>query len=73
LLSADISRTFRGTMALELVGKRCLCASGGGSLELASISRWGWRSGVICATSDTPALLTVTLTCLLYYCYLGEL
>ncbi|KAG1972274.1 putative JmjC domain-containing histone demethylation protein 2C [Pimephales promelas] len=46
-------------MALELVGKRCLCASGGGSLELASISRWDWRSGVICATSDTPALLTV--------------
>ncbi|KAK7153355.1 hypothetical protein R3I93_011305 [Phoxinus phoxinus] len=46
-------------MALELVGKRCLCASGGGSLELASISRWSWRSGVIRATSDAPALLTV--------------
>ncbi|XP_052009503.1 probable JmjC domain-containing histone demethylation protein 2C [Xyrauchen texanus] len=43
-------------MAVELVGKRCLCVSGGESLELAGISRWSWRAGVIRATTDPPAL-----------------
>lgn len=61
LLSADISRTFCETMAVELVGKRCLCVSGEESLELAGISRWSWRAGVIRATTDSPAL-TVKLT-----------
>lgn len=48
-------------MAVELVGKRCLCVSGGERLELAGISRWSWRAGLIRATADSPAL-TVTLT-----------
>nr|XP_055027808.1 probable JmjC domain-containing histone demethylation protein 2C [Misgurnus anguillicaudatus] len=43
-------------MAVELVGKRCLCASGGESLELAGVSRWSWRAGVIRATTDSSAL-----------------
>uniref|UniRef100_A0A8C1R9U5 Probable JmjC domain-containing histone demethylation protein 2C n=1 Tax=Cyprinus carpio TaxID=7962 RepID=A0A8C1R9U5_CYPCA len=43
-------------MALELVGKRCLCVSGGERLELAGISRWSWRAGLIRATADSPAL-----------------
>lgn len=47
-------------MAEELVGKRCLCVSGGESLELAGISRWSWRAGVIRATTD-PSALTVKL------------
>lgn len=47
-------------MAVELVGKRCLCVSGGERLELAGISRWSWRAGVIRAC-DSPAL-TVKLT-----------
>uniref|UniRef100_A0A8C1WWL5 JmjC domain-containing protein n=1 Tax=Cyprinus carpio TaxID=7962 RepID=A0A8C1WWL5_CYPCA len=42
-------------MAVELVGKRCLCVSGGERLELAGISRWSWRAGVIRAC-DSPAL-----------------
>ncbi|XP_067311108.1 probable JmjC domain-containing histone demethylation protein 2C [Pseudorasbora parva] len=45
-------------MSLELVGKRCLCVSGG-ELELAGIARWNWRAGVIRATTDSPTLLTV--------------
>lgn len=61
MLSADISRTFCESMAVELVGKRCLCVSGGESLELAGISRWTWRAGVIRAITDSPAL-TVKLT-----------
>ncbi|XP_057199399.1 probable JmjC domain-containing histone demethylation protein 2C isoform X2 [Triplophysa rosa] len=45
-------------MAGELLGKRCLCVSGGQSLEFAGISRWSWRAGVIRATTD-PSALTV--------------
>ncbi|KAA0711462.1 putative JmjC domain-containing histone demethylation protein 2C [Triplophysa tibetana] len=45
-------------MAGELVGKRCLCVSVGHALELAEISRWSWRAGVIRATTD-PSALTV--------------
>ncbi|XP_056333199.1 probable JmjC domain-containing histone demethylation protein 2C [Danio aesculapii] len=46
-------------MAVELPGKRCLCANGSGErlLEPAGISRWGWRAGVIrAAAADCPAL-----------------
>ncbi|KAK2878595.1 hypothetical protein Q8A67_019386 [Cirrhinus molitorella] len=43
-------------MAVELVGKRCLCVSGGESLEPAGISHWSWRAGVIRATTDSSAL-----------------
>lgn len=46
-------------MAVELPGKRCLCASGSGDrlLEPAGISHWGWRAGVIrAAAADCPAL-----------------
>ncbi|XP_016310505.1 probable JmjC domain-containing histone demethylation protein 2C isoform X2 [Sinocyclocheilus anshuiensis] len=42
-------------MAVELVGKRCLCVSGGERLEPAGVSRWSWRAGVIRAC-DSPAL-----------------
>ncbi|XP_052436307.1 probable JmjC domain-containing histone demethylation protein 2C [Carassius gibelio] len=44
-------------MAVELVGKRCLCVSAGERLELAGISRWSWRAGVIRARD--PHALTV--------------
>ncbi|XP_056624369.1 probable JmjC domain-containing histone demethylation protein 2C isoform X2 [Triplophysa dalaica] len=42
-------------MSGELVGKRCLCVSVGQSLDLAEISRWSWRAGVIRATTDPSA------------------
>ncbi|XP_052385950.1 probable JmjC domain-containing histone demethylation protein 2C [Carassius gibelio] len=45
-------------MAVELVGKRCLCVSAGERLELAGISRWSWRTGLIRAADD-PSAITV--------------
>ncbi|XP_022528571.2 probable JmjC domain-containing histone demethylation protein 2C isoform X2 [Astyanax mexicanus] len=41
----------------ELAGRRFVCASGAGTLELGEISRWNWRAGVIrgVSTRDTES------------------